>query len=107
MKPGLWMSIATVGRTSRVYRDHPEWLVVDRQGKPMNLHTYHDPIATACMTTGWYDHIKSAMLRYVKDNDLKYLKIDLSIATAPTVLTNRMPAVVRRIIRTKTARSRC
>ena len=82
MRPGLWMSLATAGRTSRVYRDHPEWLVLDRQGKPLNLHTYFDPVATACMTTNWYDHIKSAMLRYVKENDLKYLKVDLTIATS-------------------------
>ena len=84
MHPGLWMSLGSVGESSRVYREHPEWVVRSREGKPTYLSG--DPAQfktafTACLSTGWYDHIKAAMLKQIKENDLKYLKIDLGVVT--------------------------
>jgi alpha-galactosidase len=84
MRPGLWMSLATVSHSCRVFREHPEWLIRDRQGRPAYLHS--DPsvdknVYTACLSTGWYDYIKAAMLKQIKENDLKYIKIDLGFVT--------------------------
>jgi alpha-galactosidase len=78
MRPCLWSSLATVGASSRAMRDHPEWMVRDRHGDFINLHIVREKMFTACMTTPWYDHAKSAMLNLIKENDLKYLKVDLA-----------------------------
>ncbi len=78
MNNGIWMSIATVGDPSNVFKDHPEWLVIGKDGKPTNLHIVRDRMYTACMTTGWYDHIKESMLKYVKECNIKYLMLDLA-----------------------------
>ncbi len=80
MRPGLWISLAAAGETSEAYREHPEWLVRNAKGEPSNLHSKSKRFATACLTTPWYDHIKAVILKYGKELDLKYLKIDLAIA---------------------------
>ncbi len=78
LNSSMWMSIADVGESSRVFRDHPEWLVRDKDGKAANLHIIRDKMYTACMTTGWHDYIKTAMIKYIKECDLKYLMIDIA-----------------------------
>jgi alpha-galactosidase len=80
MRPGLWFSMASAGETSRAYREHPAWLVRNAKGEPSNLHTKQRTFATACLTTPWYDHIKAILLKYGKEYDLKYMKIDIAIA---------------------------
>jgi alpha-galactosidase len=81
MKPGLWISLATVMRNSRVFQEHPEWLVRDANNQPLNLHSAA-PWAAACMTTGWKDHIKGVILGLVREYGLEYVKLDLSIVTS-------------------------
>ena len=34
MKPGLWVSIGSASPDSKVYKAHPEWFVLDKNGKP-------------------------------------------------------------------------
>ena len=84
MRPGLWMSISTASLKSRVFREHPEWMVRDRQGQPSYLHndqSAYKNMCTACLTTGWYDHVKAAMAGQIRENGLKYIKIDLAMIT--------------------------
>jgi hypothetical protein len=38
-------------------------------------------MCTACLTTGWYDHVKTAMVNQIRENGLKYIKIDLAMIT--------------------------
>ena len=38
MRPGLWISLATVDEKSKLYQEHPEWSVLDRSGRPTYLH---------------------------------------------------------------------
>jgi alpha-galactosidase len=78
LTPSMWGSLADVGESSRVFKEHPEWLVKDKDGKPANLHIIRDKMYTACMTTPWHDYIKNAMLKYVKECNLKYLMIDIA-----------------------------
>jgi alpha-galactosidase len=84
MRPGLWMALASAGETSRAFREHPEWLVRTREGKPNYIAgnpQRYKTVCTACLTTGWYDHIKAAMLKQIKEHDLKYIKIDVGFVT--------------------------
>ena len=81
MKPGLWVSVATADSSSVVFKDHPEWFVKDIDGRIANLHNER-PRRTACLGTDWYDYIKNAMLRLVRDYGLAYVKLDFSIVTS-------------------------
>lgn len=89
MQPGLWFSLATANRRSKVFRDHPEWFVRDAAGELVDLHEEPNPasprtseLATACMTTGWANHIAGRVLDLVETHGLAYAKLDLSIVTS-------------------------
>lgn len=83
MKPGLWMSIGSASPDSKVYRAHPEWFVIDKNGKPTSLHAPDDREKfTACFGTGWYDYIKDILLKLSVDYGLEYFKLDFSVVTS-------------------------
>jgi alpha-galactosidase len=84
MRPGLWISIGSATSDSKVYRDHPEWFVIDRTGNNGNLH--YDPsnthFITSCFGTEWFSYIKFVILKLVKEYGLAYAKLDLSVVTS-------------------------
>ena len=84
MKPGLWISIGAATADSRVFQTHPEWFVVNQDGKPGNLHTSWEApdFYTSCYGTEWISYIKSVILNLVKEHGLAYAKLDFSIATS-------------------------
>jgi len=82
MKPGLWISLASVHPGGKVYRCHPGWFIKNKYGNPTNLHNPGHEIYTACMGTDWYEYIKSVILFYIRECGLKYVKLDLSIVTS-------------------------
>ena len=70
MKPGLWISLGAAESKSKVFREHPEWLVRKADGSPISLHADFDKMYgwesySMCMTTGWYDHIKNVIINLV------------------------------------------
>jgi len=85
MKPGLWISLASADTSSTVFREHPEWFVRNREGKFSNLHSGDARRVTACMATGWYNHIESVILGLVREHGLAYVKLDLSMVTSAYV----------------------
>lgn len=83
MKPGLWLSIGSASNTSAVFREHPEWFVKDAQGQLTNLHEpSNESMYTACMTTGWSDHIRDVILDLEKEHGLSYTKLDFAVVTS-------------------------
>jgi alpha-galactosidase len=83
MKPGLWVSIGSASPESKVYKAHPEWFVLDINGKPTSLHSPGDKEKfTACFGTGWYDYIKGILLKLSVDYGLEYFKLDFTIVTS-------------------------
>jgi len=83
MKPGLWVSIGSATQSSKVYQDHPEWFVLDKNGNPTSLHVANDKEKfTACFSTGWYGYIKNVLLKLAVDNGLEYIKLDLAVVTS-------------------------
>jgi alpha-galactosidase len=83
MKPGLWVSIGSASPDSKVYKSHPDWFVIDKNGKPTSLHVPHDTEKfTACFGTGWYDYIKSILLKLSVDYGLEYFKLDFALVTS-------------------------
>lgn len=86
MKPGLWISLGAAEAKSKVYQQHPEWLVRKSDGTPISLQSDIDKthlweMYSMCMTTGWYDYIKGIILNLVKENGLEYLKGDFAVVT--------------------------
>jgi alpha-galactosidase len=83
MKPGLWVSIGSASPESKVYKAHPEWFVLDKNGKPTSLHAPDDREKfTACFGTGWYDYIKGVLLKLSVDYGLEYFKLDFAVVTS-------------------------
>ncbi len=83
MKPGLWVSIGSASPESKVYKAHPEWFVIDKNGKPTSLHAPDDKEKfTACFGTGWYDYIKGILLKLSVDYGLEYFKLDFAVVTS-------------------------
>jgi alpha-galactosidase len=83
MKPGLWVSIGSASPESKVYKAHPEWFVLDKNGKPTSLHAPDDREKfTACFGSGWYDYIKGILLKLSVDYGLEYFKLDFAVVTS-------------------------
>jgi len=83
MKPGLWVSIGSASPESKVFKAHPEWFVLDKNGKPTSLHAPDDKEKfTACFGTGWYDYIKGILLKLSVDYGLEYFKLDFAVVTS-------------------------
>lgn len=83
MKPGLWVSIGSASPDSKVYQAHPEWFVLDKNGKPTSLHAPDDKEKfTACFGTGWYDYIKGILMKLAVDYGLEYFKLDFAVVTS-------------------------
>ncbi|MHA4845021.1 glycoside hydrolase family 36 protein [Flavitalea antarctica] len=87
MKPGLWVSVGSASPESRVYSQHPEWFVKDKNGRYANLHIEGDgdQIRSACFSTGWKNYIKDILVPLIKDNGIEYLKLDFSVVTSAYV----------------------
>jgi alpha-galactosidase len=87
MKPGLWISIGSATSDAKVYNDHPEWFVINKEGKTGNLHLSSGSgnFYTSCFGTEWTGYIKKAILDLVKNHGLAYAKLDFSIVTSAYV----------------------
>lgn len=83
MKPGLWVSIGSASPSSKVFKEHPEWFVLNDKGQHTNLHTPDDNMRTACLSTGWYDYIKNILMKLTMEYGLEYLKLDFAVVTSP------------------------
>lgn len=90
MKPGLWISVGSASVESKVFQEHPEYFVRDRNGDFTSLHAegITDKM-TACFATGWYDYIKNILLEMVNDHGLEYLKLDFAVVTSPYMLDHQ------------------
>ncbi len=84
MKPGLWVSIGSAAPGSKVFKEHPEWFVRNKNGRLASLHLENDKDRyTACFSTGWYDYIKKILLKLSVDYGLEYMKLDFAVVTSP------------------------
>jgi alpha-galactosidase len=88
MVPGLWISVGSAARTSRVFKEHPEWTIKNKEGNTVN---YHDlsgdklDLNTMCFGTEWKDYIKTKILDLVREVGLGMVKLDLTVLTSAYV----------------------
>lgn len=73
---GLWMAVATADEASKVYREHPEWTALARDGTP-NRHSVPDAV-TMCLDSAYYDYILAKMDAVITRLRVELLKLDLS-----------------------------
>jgi alpha-galactosidase len=87
MKPGLWISIGSATRDAKVYKDHPEWFVKNRNNQPGNLHfvAEESDFYTSCLATDWTDYIRDVIVDLANDYGLAYAKLDLSVVSSAYV----------------------
>lgn len=86
MKAGLWMGLASVDKNSKLYKEHPEWALYDKNGEPAYLHEEMQGRVTMSLASGYYDYILGKIKRHVRENDLAYIKLDLAMANSAYVL---------------------
>jgi alpha-galactosidase len=95
MKPGLWISAGSASSESKVYHEHPEWFVKNKNDQFTNLHIagagdgINDAFRSACFSTGWKDHIKKILLKLTLEYGLEYMKLDFSVVTSAYVLDHQ------------------
>lgn len=82
MKPGLWVTLASVDPSAKVYNEHPEYFIQNKAGEYSSVHMKNSTTRTACMGTDWYDYIKAAILKLVKEYGLEYVKLDLAVVAS-------------------------
>lgn len=87
MKPGLWISVGSASRESKVYHEHPEWFVQNEKGGFANLHVEDEnhEVRSACFSTGWKDYIRDILLKLAVEYGLEYMKLDFSVVTSAYV----------------------
>jgi len=83
MKPGLWVSVGNASPTSKVFKTHPEWFALDKDGQSTNLHTPDSSLRSACFGTGWYNYIKDILMKLSTEYGLEYMKLDFAVVTSP------------------------
>ena len=89
MKPGLWVSVGSASPESKVYSQHPEWFVKDKNGDFANIHAEFDNgVRSACYSTGWKDYIRDILLRLALEHGLEYLKLDFAVVTSAYIFEN-------------------
>jgi len=77
MKLGLWFNPVVAAKTSKIYREHPEY-VMSRDGKP----AYWGPIWETeesygmCLASGYAEHFVQTMARLHKELGVSYYKWD-------------------------------
>ena len=92
MKPGLWISVGSATKDSKVFKLHPEWFVENKYHKPGDLHLAKEggDFYSSCFGTDWFDYIKKAIVRLVNDYGLAYAKLDFSVVTSAYVNDNQI-----------------
>ena len=91
MKPGLWISLGTVAKTSTTYAEYPQFWVRDAEGEILYLHQAGDPDnASGCFSTGWPDHMREVILKFIHEYGLAYAKLDLAVVTSPYTYDKRI-----------------
>jgi len=70
--PGIWLSLCGAGKETARYREHPEWVITDRQGKPV-IGQWGNPVYD--LVGPFYDAILSD-LKVLTDEGFRFFKWD-------------------------------
>jgi alpha-galactosidase len=79
MRLGLWVPLAAISQNTAVYREHPEWVIKDRNGNP-KISTFEDGGGNAvmCMGSPYREVAATRISNLIGRYNLRYVKIDLT-----------------------------
>jgi alpha-galactosidase len=82
--PGIWLAPFVVDPASTVARQHPEWLVRDRRGKPISSGFFYSFSGNALDLTqpAVLDHIRGVLNKLVHELGFHFIKTDFVYAGA-------------------------
>ncbi|RYG37898.1 hypothetical protein EON81_05255 [bacterium] len=78
MRLGLWFNPIVAAQTSKVFLDHPEWVMEDSEGQK----NFCGPIWETeeswgmCVCSGWADHFAQTLVRLNRELGVSYFKWD-------------------------------
>jgi len=78
MRLGLWFPLAAVSPNTEVYKQHPEWLCRDRDGRPKFTGTMAGSQAVMCMASPYKQVAAKRLNELIARYNLKYVKLDLT-----------------------------
>ncbi len=79
MRLGLWVPLAAISQNTEVYREHPEWVIRDRNGNP-KISAFEDGGGNAVMCLGspYREVAATRISNLIGRYNLRYVKIDLT-----------------------------
>jgi alpha-galactosidase len=79
MRLGLWVPLAAISQDTAVYREHPEWVIKDRNGNP-KISEFEDGGGNAVMCLGspYREVAATRISNLIGRYNLRYVKIDLT-----------------------------
>lgn len=79
MRLGLWVPLAAISENTAVYREHPEWVIRDRNGNP-KISVFEDGGGNAVMCLGspYREVAATRISNLIGRYNLRYVKIDLT-----------------------------
>lgn len=78
MRLGLWVPLAAISTNTMAYREHPEWVCQDRDGKPKFTGTMAGSQAVMCLATRYRKTAARRISELVGRYHLAYVKVDLT-----------------------------
>ena len=75
---GLWVPLAAISTKAPDYKQHPEWLCRDRQGRPKFTGTAAGQQAVMCLGSAYREAAARRLLDLIDKYHPKYLKVDLT-----------------------------
>jgi alpha-galactosidase len=78
MALGLWVPLAAISTDAPDYKQHPEWVCRDREGKPKFTGTMAGQQAVMCLGSAYREAAAKRLLDLIDKVHPKYLKVDLT-----------------------------
>ncbi len=78
MRLGLWIPMAAIGTSTADFRNHPEWAVLDGDGKQKITQTAAGPMAVMCLASPFRDAAAQRINDAIEKFHLAYVKLDLT-----------------------------
>ncbi len=78
MRLGLWVPLAAISTKSAVYREHPEWVEREADGRPKFTSAMAGQSAVMCLATPYRKIAARRISDLIGRYHLKYVKIDLT-----------------------------
>ncbi len=77
MKLGMWISLPAVDRESVVAKEHPDWIMKDRDGNPWHMEGW-DSTYNMCLASDFRWYLIEKIDEIIKKYDVSLMKYDLS-----------------------------